>query len=99
MEGRIPGSGDGGTIKKLRLPDGLSVGIKNLDGVLSEVAGLGLTDINSLKEALLAGVKAANYIPSGAEREYASALLREYRRKFEGDEGAGSDARRRPPGR
>jgi hypothetical protein len=98
MEERKPGP-DGGPVKKLRLSDGSSVGIRNLAAILSEVAGLELTNSQSLRDALLARVKTANYVPSGAEREYASALLREYRRKYEGAGEAGSDARRRPPGR
>ncbi len=71
-------------IKKLTLPDGLQVGIKNLDTILREFAELKLTDTQSLKNELLERVKTCNYVPSGAEYEYSAALLREYQRKFWG---------------
>lgn len=73
-------------IRKLTLLDGLQVGIINLDGILSEVAGMKLNDIRAIETELLKKVKACNYIPSGAENDYSSALLREYEFKFKTSE-------------
>lgn len=87
MEEKKPGYGPGGAVKKIRLEDGLQVGIKNLDAILKEVAGLNLTDTGALKTELLQRVKACNYVASGAEREYAAALLQAYQRKFGSGEG------------
>jgi len=70
-------------IKKLTLPDGFQVGIINLDNVLREVAELNLTDVEAIRKELLERVKARNYIATGAEYDYSTALLREYRRQFE----------------
>lgn len=72
-------------IKKLTLPDGSRVGIVNLDNILREVADLKLSDAKTIKEELLKRADAKNYIPSGAKKEYAAALFREYQRKFEPD--------------
>lgn len=70
-------------IKRLTLQDGLQVGIKKLNSILSEVALLGLTDPNLLEQELLERVKAnGNYVPPSAEDEYAASLLREYRSKY-----------------
>ena len=69
-------------IKKLTLPDGFRVGIANLDNILKEVADLKLNDNQTIKNELLERVKSYNYIASNAEGEYATALFREYQRKF-----------------
>jgi hypothetical protein len=69
-------------IKKLTLPDGFRVGIANLDNILEEVAYLKLNDNQMIKSELLERVKSYNYIASSAEGEYATALFREYQRKF-----------------
>ena len=70
-------------IKRLTLPDGLQVGIKKLNSVLSEVALLGLTDPKALMRELLERVKAnGNYVPPSAEDEYAVSLLRVYQSKY-----------------
>jgi len=70
-------------IKKLTLPDGLQVGIKNLDNIISEVADLQLTDLQALAQELLRKVKACgNYVPPSTENEYSAALMREYQRKY-----------------
>ncbi len=70
------------TIKKLTLPDGFRVGIKNLDNILVEVKALKLNDDKTIKSELLNRVKSCNYVASSAEDEYSIALFREYRRKF-----------------
>lgn len=70
---------------KLTLPDGFRVGIVNLDNIIREVADLKLSDANSIKEELLKRTEAQNYVPLGARNEYATALFREYRHKYEPD--------------
>jgi hypothetical protein len=72
-------------IKKIALPDGFRVGISNLDNILNEVASLKLTDIRTIKVELLTRAEKYNYIASGAENEYSTALYREYLKKFEPD--------------
>ena len=70
-------------IKKVTLSDGLQVGIKNLDSILSEIAQLKLGDSQLLSRELLERVKAGGtYVPSSAEGEYAAALMREYLKKY-----------------
>ena len=69
-------------VKKIALPDGLRVGIVNLDGILSRVAELNINDTGALKKELIKLAAEDNYIPGSAEREYAAALFEEYRRKF-----------------
>ena len=70
------------SIKKLTLPDGFRVGIKNLDSILREVADLNLTDNQKIKQELLERVKEYNYVASSAEKEYTAALFQEYQRKW-----------------
>jgi hypothetical protein len=70
------------TVKKLILPDGFRVGISNLDNIIKEVAELKLTDARAIEIELLKRVKTCNYVASGAENEYAKALLQEYNRKW-----------------
>ncbi len=72
-----------GKIRKLTLPNGLQVGIINLGDILDEVAGLDLMDPEGIKAELLARVKTCNFVASGAEKEYAAALLEEYRNKYD----------------
>ena len=87
------GDTPGKTIRKLTLPDGFRVGIINLDNIIREVAGMKLTDTKTIKQELLEKVQACNYVASGAESEYAAALLQEYRRKF-GEQGETKDSYR-----
>ncbi len=70
------------TIKKLSLPDGIRVGIVNMDNILREVAELKLTDARAIKAELLTRVKTCNYVAPSAENEYATALYREYQQEF-----------------
>lgn len=70
------------TVKKLILPDGFQVGIVKLDDILTEVADLKLVDAKTIKEELLKRVKIHNYIASGADTDYSTALFQEYRRQF-----------------
>jgi len=69
-------------IKKITLPDGFRVGIKNLDNILKEVEALKLTDDQVTKKELLERVKTQNYVARGAESEYSLALFQEYQRRF-----------------
>lgn len=69
--------------KKVTLPDGLQVGIINLDTIIKEVIELKLTDNGAIKKELLERAKFHNYIASNAEYDYSAALFGEYRRQFE----------------
>ena len=75
-------------VRKLTLPDGFQVGFMNLDNILREVNELKLTDDKAIKKELLERIKACNYVASGAENLYSSALFDEYQRKY-GESGAG----------
>jgi ethanolamine utilization microcompartment shell protein EutL len=70
-------------VKKLTLPDGSQVGIKNLENILKEVADVKLTDDSAIKKELLQRVKIYNYVAPGAETDYSKALLSEYEKLFE----------------
>ena len=69
--------------KQLTLQDGSQVGIVNLDAILREVGELKLPDTEVVRRELLGRVEAYNYVPAGAEYDYSTALLREYRRRLE----------------
>jgi hypothetical protein len=73
-------------VKKITLPDGFRVGIIGLDNILKEVADLKYGDVRAIKQELVSRAKVDNYVPSGVEDEYASALFREYQQKFGGSE-------------
>ncbi|MBI5443802.1 MAG: hypothetical protein HY900_21650 [Deltaproteobacteria bacterium] len=68
-------------IRKLTLSDGGQVGIVNLEGILQDVAALGLTEQDAIAKELCARVEARNYVPRGYEGEYSGALLAEYNRR------------------
>ncbi len=88
MDCSCSGSNLDGTARRLSFPDGSQVGIIRLDACLKEVADLKLVDSAAIKEQLLRKVALYNYISSGAEAEYATALFNEYQRKFGKTEGA-----------
>ncbi|MBN1194182.1 MAG: hypothetical protein JXA08_02375 [Methanomicrobiaceae archaeon] len=69
-------------LRRIRRLDagGVAVGLAMLDAVFEEVAALGLSAEEPLKNELLRQVKIYNYIPPQAEVAYAGALLREYRK-------------------
>lgn len=73
-------------IRKLTLPDGFQVGIVNLDGILQEVADLSLSDTQDIGRELIDRVKTCNYVAAGAEKEYVSALIHEYQKRFSPEE-------------
>jgi len=58
------------------------VGISNLDPVLAEVRGLGLTDPGQITTEIVRRIRKSNYIPEAAEPEYARALYNAYRRSL-----------------
>jgi hypothetical protein len=69
-------------MRKLTLPDGLQVGILNLDRILQEVSDLSLSDTQDIGTELIDRVKQCNYVARSVEKEYVSALIHEYRKKF-----------------
>lgn len=69
-------------IKRIRLPSGFEVGIVNLEKVLKEAAELKLPDEEAIRKELVDRVKVYNYVASGAEADYATALLEEYKKLF-----------------
>ncbi len=69
-------------IRKLTLPDGFQVGILNLDRILQEVVELKLSDTQAIGKELIDRIKTYNYVASSAEKEYTSALIHEYKKKF-----------------
>ena len=71
-------------VQKLTLPDGIQVGILNLDNIIKDVADLKLTDVETIKEELLKRVKIHSYVASDTETDYSAALFQEYRRQLGG---------------
>jgi len=82
----IPENKKSGNIRKITLPDGLQVGILNLDMILQEVSELNLSDNQSIGKELIDRVKESNYVAKSAEKEYVSALIHEYQKKFSPEE-------------
>jgi hypothetical protein len=66
--------------------DGKDVGINQLAFILREVADLKPMSEAQVKEALLARVKALNYVPTKKEAAYADALYEAYLRYLENEE-------------
>lgn len=61
---------------------GKDIGISSLDDVMAEVEALELDDDDAITKELVARVKDRDFIPAKVEKEYAAALLAEYRRRF-----------------
>ena len=59
--------------------DGRNVGIAYLDDILNEVKAKGLTNNETVGDALLATAKIHNYIPNGKQAAYRKALLDRYK--------------------
>jgi len=59
---------------------GKSVAIAGLEIILAEMISLQIVEEKQLKTELLRRVRPNNYIPASAEKEYAEALLREYKK-------------------
>lgn len=66
------------TIKTI-LVDGRETGINHLDEIITGVRKLNLTDEAAIREKLLEGVRAFNYVPTKKMDAYADAIFREYR--------------------
>ena len=81
----MPEKNKSGNITRLTLPGGLQVGILNLDRILQEVEDLSLSDTQDIGKELIDRVKESNYVTRGAEKEYVSALIHEYQKKFTPD--------------
>ena len=69
-------------IQKITLANGLQVGIVNLDRIMQEVVELKLSDTQAIGKELIDKIKTCNYVASSAEKEYTSALIHEYQKKF-----------------
>jgi hypothetical protein len=69
-------------ITQLILPDGSPVGMTNLERILREVADLKLVDHKAIGSELLHRARVYNYIGPGAEADYSTALIGEYRRRL-----------------
>jgi len=69
-------------VKKLTLPNGIQVGIVNLESILKEVADLKLAADDAVKKELLKRVKIYNYVAPAADNDYSEALLKEYKRQY-----------------
>jgi len=72
-----------GDVRQVRVGT-VRVGMIGLDAVFSQVTQLDLRD-DELEDRLIALARKSNHIPASAEREYAAALLVEYRR-FRGED-------------
>lgn len=70
-------------VKHIKLSRG-TVGVVGLPELLQEARSRSFSDDEELKTFLLQGMKANNFVPPGAEGEYAEALFREYK-KFVGE--------------
>ena len=72
--GMVPKAGD---VRQI-IVDGKTIGIKGLDRILEQVSGMEFSGPVQVKEALLAAVKAANYVPTKKAGAYGDALYDEY---------------------
>jgi hypothetical protein len=72
-------------IKKIAI-DSKETGIDRLDWILRDVAGLGLTNNETITDELEKRVRQFNYIPTKKVAEYREALLREFRMFDPGEE-------------
>ncbi len=84
-------------VRKLTLPSGIQAGILHLDEIMSEVADSGLTSAEEIKTELLAKVKESNYVASGVESDYASALLEEYLHRYDKSSSATKKVKHKKP--
>ncbi len=65
-------------IRKIAV-NGVMTGFTGLDESIAAVRAMNLNDETAIRGALVAAVRAGNYIPPGAEGAYAEALMEEYR--------------------
>lgn len=71
-------------VGRITFPDGLEVGVLNLEDILKAVAELQLADPASIKKELLERAKSCNYITASVEEKYAEALYRAYEQRQAG---------------
>ena len=69
-------------VKKLTLPNGIQVGIVDLESIIKEVADLKLAADDAVKKELLKRVKIYNYVAPAVDNDYSEALLKEYKRQY-----------------
>jgi hypothetical protein len=69
-------------IAQLILPDGSPVGMLNLERILRQVTDLKFVDDRAIGSELLHRARVYNYIAPGAEADYSTALIEEYRRRL-----------------
>jgi hypothetical protein len=82
MDDRVPCCAlDAARKTKRLIIGGVQVGISNLDSIIKEVISLGLEEDDRIRDELLARVVTCNFVPDGAKKDYADALLREYRNR------------------
>ena len=61
---------------------GIKIGLIGLSDIFEEVKAMNHTDEAEIKNHLLEKLKSQNYIPSFKEKEYAVAVLREYKKSI-----------------
>lgn len=71
-------------VGRITLPDGLEVGILNLEDILKEVADLQLADAARIRKELLERARSCNYITASVEEKYAEGLYRAYEQRQTG---------------
>ncbi|MGD2143854.1 MAG: hypothetical protein PVF54_05190 [Anaerolineae bacterium] len=71
--------GRGGQVTRITVSEkGYTVGIVGLRRIFEQLVATGQRLVEDTADELLAMVKTRNYVPSSAEEEYRTALLREY---------------------
>ncbi len=68
-------------VGRITFPDGLEIGVLNLETILKEVAELKLADAAGIKKELLERAKSCNYITASVEEKYAEALYKAYQQR------------------
>jgi len=61
---------------------GLKIGLVGLSDIFEGVKAMNLTNEAEIKNHLLEKVKSQNYVPSSKDEDYASAVLREYKKSI-----------------
>lgn len=62
--------------------DNMKIGIIGLTRIIDEVKAMKLSDENKLQDVLLEKMKTSNYVPDSREKEYAVALLNQYKKSL-----------------
>ena len=61
---------------------GIKIGLIGLSDIFEEVKAMNYTDEAEIKNHLIEKVKSQNYVPSFREEDYASAVLRKYKKSI-----------------